>query len=796
MAVRKMARKSITASALSTAITLMFAAPHLALAQQDKAKEEKDERMGATEVVVTATKRAEKAQEVAGSITALDEKSLEMGGIVDPTRLTLVVPGLVMGYSGGEARPAMRGSRTNNVGVTANQVVGIFNDGVYAATTGEVLASYLDVNRIEVLRGPQGTLYGRNTFSGAINIVSNEPSFGSSEGNVQTLLGTYSRVRGQGTFNIPVSDTFALRVALMGEQHDGYIKNLYREGPSDDLRDENVRVARVTGKWKVSPQLDVTLRATKYDQDVNSTAIWGYTQIGCYYNPGDSRTSTGMSANAIYRSGNCFMPGPDSKGTPVGGAAAYDDKGPYLVGRDGPSRSLSDGTGLNFQANYNLGPATATVIAAQDKFVGIAYYDPDYSVGYMGANSRSNGFAGYDNDQVSRSLEVRLASNGNDALQWLLGAYYFKQTANWDFGYLDNGVYKRYGNATDNYISSSKAVFGNAVYKVTPTTRVNVGLRTNDDKQELAGGANGGGGDKTLYKVGLEHDLNKSQLLYGSVSTGYRVGGVNSATLVKAGAPASYGPESVTALEVGLKNQFFNRELTLNAAVFNNRYRDMHAQSFVTACVDPNVPASCIASEFTANGGEIDAKGVELEFNWLPGKQFFLNGSVSLLDAKFGDYLVGRLNGLGNFQGRQDVTRTVGELKAAGASPSLQLSGWRPALSPQFTASAQAGYVMKLANGQSVTPMVQLYHSGKYWSFDYNVPGSEQKAFNKLDLRVTWRKPSSGLSVEGFIENATNEAVLTRSVIFNPGTAVKQTASIQANYADPRIAGIRISYDF
>ena len=92
--------------------------------------------------------------------------------------------------------------------------------------------------------------------------------------------------------------------------------------------------------------------------------------------------------------------------------------------------------------------------------------------------------------------------------------------------------------------------------------------------------------------------------------------------------------------------------------------------------------------------------------------------------------------------------------------------------------------------------MVQLYHSGKYWSFDYNVPGSEQKAFNKIDLRVTWRKPSSGLSVEGFIENATNEAVLTRSVIFSPGTAVKQTASIQANYADPRIAGIRISYDF
>jgi iron complex outermembrane receptor protein len=379
----------------------------------------------------------------------------------------------------------------------------------------------------------------------------------------------------------------------------------------------------------------------------------------------------------------------------------------------------------------------------------------------------------------------------------LVGAYYFKQSSENDFGFLDNGRFTRYTtNLNDSFESTSKAVFGNVTFEVVDGLRILGGLRYNDDGQVLIGGADGGGGEKTLWRAGLEYDVNPDVMLYATASTGYRVGGVNGAGAVAAGAPPVFDAENVTAYEAGFKSQFMDRTLTLNGSFFYNRFRNMHAQSFVTACINPAVPASCIATEFTSNGGEIDSKGVELEFNWLPGDNFFLNGSVAYLDAKFGDYLVARVNGLGNFEGRQDVTRTRGEIVAAGGVPSLQLDGWRPALSPEFTMALQSGYIFDIDEDNSITPMAQLSFSSQYWSFDYNVPGSEQDAFAKLDLRLTWRDKSRGLMLEGFIENVTNQAVLVRSVIFTPDEANLPSAAIQANYGDPRIWGVRLGLDF
>jgi len=768
---------------------------------QDAAKSGDDGRFGG-EIIVTATKRAENVQSIPAAVTALGEESLKSAGIVDPTRIGMAVPGVRIGFSGTEARVAIRGARTNNVGPQAQQVVGVFNDGAYVATVGQVMAAYLDVNRIEVLRGPQGTLYGRNTFAGAINIISNEPKFDRISGNAQVTYGDYNRIRGEAALNLPISDTFAIRISALGEKHDGYIINTFLDGPSDDLRNENVQIGRITAKWKPSSSFDATIRYTKYNRDINNDGPYGYTQIGCYQNLGDPSTATGLSATSVYRSGHCFRPGPDSAAsTGPTGASKVTDVSPYNISRDGPSRGLAKGDDVNLQFNYDFGPATVSFIGAYNKYRSLSYYDPDYSDGYhygqYGQDSLNNFFAGYDNDQKSYSTELRVASNGETRFKWLIGGYYFRQSSINDFGYLANGKYTRYNtNIRDSFVSESKAVFANGSFQLIEGLRVSGGIRYNNDSQKLIGGANGGGGNKVLWKAGLEYVPAPDILLYANVSTGYRVGGVNGAQLVAAGAPAVFGPETVTAYEAGFKTQLFDRTLTLNGSLFVNRYRNMQAQSFVSACLDPNNPASCIASEFTSNGGEINSKGAEIEFNWRPGKSFFANGSVSLLDAKFGNYLVSRLNGLGNYQGRQDVTRTNAQIIAAGGTPGLQLRGWRPALAPTLSATLTTGYVFDIDDNNSITPMAQIYYSNKYWSYDYNLPGSDQSAFAKLDLRLTWRNKAKGLTVEGFVENVTNKAVLVRSVIFKPDEANFPTASIQANYGDPRIWGVRVGVSF
>ena len=791
-------KKAMLGSAACAAVFLCVMPAH-AQESGEEAAGENTRRLGP--ITVTATKVEESVQDVSASITALGEDQLDLAGITDPTRLGLVVPGMTFGYSGGEARVAMRGARTNNVGPEAAQVVGIFNDGAYVATTTQVMASYLDVNRIEVLRGPQGTLYGRNTFAGTINIISNEPNFDEFGGSARGTLGDYNRTRFEGVLNVPVSDTFALRFAGLGEQHDGYIENTYIDGPVDDLRDEDVQIFRATARWQPTENFEATLRYTTSERDTKGDAIWGYAIIGCYRNDLDATTSTGLSANSTYVDGHCYQPGPDSSGrTAPGGEASQQDAGPYSVARNTPSRNASEGDSINLQLQYDMGWATLDFIGAFDSFEGIQSYDVDYSDGnFDGLDDLNNFFAGYDTKQDTQSYEVRLASNpsADSRLEWLIGAFYYKSEANWQFRFLSDGQYLRYDtSANDTFDSTSAALFGNVTYSVTDQLRILGGLRVNDDETVLIGGGDGGTSDETLWKLGLEYDFGDDEMFYATASTGYRIGGVNGSALVAAGAPPSYGPETVTAYEAGVKSTLLDGTLVLNASLFHNQYRDMHAQSFVTACIDPALPSTCIASEFTENGGEIDATGLEIEFNWLPGDAWFVNGSAAFLDSEFGEYNVGRVNGLGNFEGRQNVTLTTGEIVAAGGVPSLSLEGWTPALNPEFTASVQVGYEFDLGGSNTLTPVFQTSYSSEYWSFDFNVPGSEQDAYTKSDLRVIWRNDDRGFEVEAFVENLEDEAVLTRSVIFTPSQADVPTAAIQANYADPRIWGIRLGVDF
>jgi outer membrane receptor protein involved in Fe transport len=782
-----------------SAAALAFTIPATAFAQDTDAGNEANERRSNV-IVVTAQRREESIQDVSASVTAFDEEALERAGITDPTRLGATVPGLVVGYSGNEARIAIRGARTNNVGAQAEQVVGIFEDGLYIASTTQAFGNYLDVARIEVLRGPQGTLYGRNTFAGTINIISNEPEFDAISGKVRAQVGNYSQVRAEGVLNLPVSDTFALRFAGLGEQHDGYIKNSFLEGPKDDLRDQNVKFGRVSAKWEPSDRFDAIARFSYMSRDVNGDAIWGYTQTGCYRNDLDPTTSTGNAATATYFSGHCYQPGSagadPSRWTPDG-AATTQDEGPYDIRRNSPARTKIDSWSANLQLRYDLGFADLKLLTAYNEFDNVQYYDVDYSDGnFDGFDDFNNGFAGYNGDQKNFSAELQLASSGSGPLEWLLGAYYFEQTDDWNFGFLSDGVYTPYYVNSDFFQSESRAIFGQASYSLTDKLRVIGGLRYAEDKKSNRFTSDADKWDKLLYKAGIEYDVNDDAMIYGIVSTGYRTGGVNGSGLVAAGAPPIYDPEAVTAYEMGLKSVLANGDLIFNAAAYYNKYSNMHAQSFVVACIDDNNPATCIASEFTENGGEIDAWGLEFEAQWFPADNAFVNATLAYNHSEFGDYNVGQVAGLGNLGGRQDVTQTVGELGGQGLPPGLSLKGWAPALQPRWTASIQAGYTFDLGGGNTLTPMVQTAFSSQYWSFDFNVPGTEQDSYTKSDLRLTWESENSGLSIQAFVQNLENEAVLTRTVIFGPSEAATPTASIQANYADPRTYGLAVGLKF
>ncbi|MYF24130.1 MAG: TonB-dependent receptor [Nitrospira sp. SB0678_bin_10] len=719
------------------------------------------------EIVVTASKRSQSIQDVSSSVSAFNEDDLQLGGIEDVSRLEHMVPGLRFGQSGHEVRLAMRGTRTNNVGTEAEQVVGIFEDGVYVPTTTQALGAYVDVERIEVLRGPQGTLYGRNTFGGTINIITNEPSFENVEYNVSGLFGAYSRYRVEGMLNLPLGDTFAVRLAGLSDTHDGYIENTNQPGTADDLNDKDMQFFRATLRWQPTDAFDASLRVASSTVDSNGSAIWGYQQIGGY-------------VGGVYRQGHQYAPAD---------ASDHFDQGPWKVSRNLASLADVESTSATLSLNWDWNFATLKVIYNFTDFEGQQQYDSDYS---DGGDPLNNGFTGWDSAQETWSAEVQLVSSGEGPLEWLLGYYYYELTANWNWNALENGQWiEPYWDRQGDYVSDSVGYFANASYSLTDRLRFIGGVRYAEDTKgqrdpldwnvwppvPRPGDGEKGEWDKTLWKAGIEYDLSPDVMVYGVASTGYRAGGIN---FIAPNVPLSYAPEEVTAFEAGLKSTLQDGRLVVNAAAFANQYRDMHAQSFIYL-------GGGGVSEFTENGGELDAQGLEVEVKWLPAENWDVTGWVSFLDAEFGEYNVSKLAGLGSAGGRQDLNDPQ--------RPLLSLEGWAPALSPEFSTGLQVSHDILLGNGSVLTPFLQTTYTGKYYAHDVNVPGVDQGAHTKSDLRLIWTSANSRIQAQAFVLNVEDEAVLNRVVVFNPGGTV-DLASLQAHWNNPRTWGVSVTYSF
>jgi len=716
------------------------------------------------EITVTASKREQSLQDTSIAVTALTDEDMRLGGIEDITRLEHVVPGMRMGQSGNEARVAMRGTRTNNVGSEAEQVVGIFEDGVYVPTTTQALGAYIDVSRVEVLRGPQGTLYGRNTFGGTINIVTNQPQFDGVTGKVEALYGDYDRTRLEGVVNVPLSDTFAIRLAAMNDVHDGYIENYNQPGTKDDLSDRDMTFVRLSARWAPTDDIDLTLRHTFSDLDSNGNAQWGYQIIGSYTN-------------------DMFIPGHDF--APDDASSDF-DRGPWEVSRNQMSNSIHETKSTTLSLDWDLGAVALNVITNLTDYDGEQNSDFDYS---DGGDPIEVGFSGWQTEQETWSIEAQLSSNGDSAFDWMVGYYYFDLESNWTWLEFEGGVPTTpHWAAQSPYLSDSSGVFANATFPVGDRVRLVAGIRRQEDSKKLRDdldwsvfppvNSDGTGRkeswDKTLYKAGVEFDVNDDTLLYGTVSTGYRAGGFNPND---PSIPGSFEPEEVTALEVGLKMTLADGAATLNLSAFHNDYQDMQAQAFI------DLGGSAI-SEYATNGGEITATGLEAELKWRPSEQLSVSASAAFMDAEFGNYNNGILNGFSTLDGRQDPNDPI-----AGAN----LKGWEPTLSPDLTLGLQLGYDIMLGGGATLTPFVQTSYSSDYYASDYNLPGAKQDAYTKTDLRLIWRNGERNFEIQGFVLNMEDEAVKMRIATFNP-TDVH--TGLQTHWGNPRTWGVSGTYYF
>ena len=787
---RKLLQPGIVLSAL-TAITAMVVSP-LALAAGE-----------IDEIIVTVNKRAESIQDVSAAVTAIDSEAIARLGIIDITGLEQAVPGLRIGRSGSEVRPAMRGARTNDVGVAgtgiAEQTVGIFLDGIYVPTTTAGLGAYVDVNRIEVLRGPQGTLFGRNTFAGTINVISNAPDFDEVSGRIRVTVGDYNRAGYEGVLNIPLSDRVATRLVIAADSHDGMITNHFLPGVSDDLREKNQFYARVVTDFNVSDTFSATLRIDYSTKDSNSEAIWGYQQIFGYQIIETAPGSGVFLPDAVVTPGHIYQRAD----------AINDDLGPYDVYRNGLSLDQQDSLSTSLIFNWSRDFADIRWTTNYTDMEGEQFYDSDYSDGNC---DRVCGF-GRGDQQKSWSSELQFTSNNDGSVSWVGGLYLFSLEADWNWlweqdtngdGINDNIYAPSWGNAAhDPHTVDSVAVYGQARFEMSDTVRLIAGLRYNSDDKKFTGDAVPDWDDTAvLWKAAVEIDVGDDTMWYASASTGYRTGGANDGRVVGLGAPLLYDNEEVISFEVGAKTRLLDGAMTLNVAAFVNEYSDVKAQVFAVACNDPTAGLTVLECvdmlesttfEYYENGGAVDTTGLEVEMLWAPSDDLYISANLAWLNAEFAsDYLIGNtlvrpLLGLGNIEGRQDIND---------ANSRFSFAGWAPALAPEYTLSFAAVYDIHMSGGSVLSPSISLQLVDDYYAFDVNIPETKQDGYLNADVRLTWSLEDKGISIEAFVMNLTDEAVLVRAVVHSQIVNGLPANSVQANWNNPRTWGVSFRYDF
>lgn len=611
----------IKATLLVSAATIQVALAFPAMAQESGSAAGNSP--ATAEIVVTALRRAQSVQDIPAAVSAVSGEALEKRGITDPSDLQFITPNLQVGKSQGNTAFTIRGVGFNTVGSPA---IAVHVDGVFQPRPSMGDLAQIDVARVEVLRGPQGTLYGRNANGGVINFISNRPT-DVFEGKVTARYANFDQLYLEGVVNVPLGEGVGTRLVLAHkEQGEGFIKNL---GDGPDLLDEGYTAARLAFDFAPTDALKVQLTGTYVHRD------------GAVYS---SIAQTRPRTSGV-------------RGAPFGDLAAYGGDvytalGAQWSGKpntsyvNDASSSNRDAWSISGVVDWDLGGDLKlhTVTAYQD-------FDEKHRSDLDGSSASI--YLGRI-DRTSKTFTQELNLNGTvGPLDFIIGGFYMKEDFAQDLVIEEpNGNGSFLPGSTLNFITpyyKTKAVaaYTDLTLNVTDNLRLIGGLRHSRDRQTtyqdflidadilVAPGTTINLGQQclgrlpklkfnsTTPRLGIQFDASSDTTFYGNYTKGFKVGGYNTDGTCN----DEYEPEKITAYEAGIKNSFLNGQLTLNLTGFYYDYTNLQLQQIIGVGVSIiNAPAARI-------------KGLEVETTWHPSREFSAFGSLSLLDAKYTNFI-------------------------------------------------------------------------------------------------------------------------------------------------------------
>ncbi len=719
------------------------------------------------EIVVTAQKRAEKLIDVPISITAISGEALEASGRNNVRDLQFAVPNLTT-YSQSDFNNniIVRGfeSAARNIGFESS--LGLYIDGVFTGRTQSFTQDLEDVERLEVLRGPQGTLFGKNTTTGAISITTKRPS-NEFEGNAKLEYGNFDYFRGAYSLSGPiVSDKIAAKVSGFYSRNDGTVRNVSGIGPRD-VQDNETYGAR--GELRITPNesLDIAIRG---DYSHRNSRNFNNEILEITNNP------AGLPLDSV-------VPGPRTISS-------------------GESQENRDIYGVSLTANYTLGnEAVLTAISAYRNLRYAANIDAD-----------SSPLALLNGDILDRtsqfSQEIRYASPDDQPFKYVIGGYYFSQNANAPRSLLLGDDYVAFGTAllevpdtafnprvitTNAQIkTTSLAAFINASYDITEQLSLNAGVRYSSETKRLTvsqivpfifdslnlfvnvPSTQGRIKDNDLSPTaGLAYKISDRINTYVRYSKGFKSGGWNPELIPGRIAvrdadgnitgydisQIQFEPESIENFELGIKSELFDRKLRVNLAVFQQNYRDIQISQFVGG----------LQGFATTNAGSARSRGFELEIAAKPIRGLDISAALGYADAKYVRYV---------------------NADAAGTD----LSG-RRLDSPRWTATLSGQYSQPIrGNLSAVIGADYSYRSSR--PGDPLDPRSSLPSFGLLDARLgIENEGENNWSVVFWAKN-----LLNKNYAISRGTdsalSIFGVSQQTESYGDPRTFGVRANLNF
>ena len=731
---------------------------------------------GIEEIIVTAERRAESLQSVPVAVTAFTGEDLDAQGIVDIKGITERTPGFTMGvFNPGQPQFYIRGIGSNEDGAGGDQSVIIFVDEVYIGRSAGSDLDLFDLERAEVLRGPQGTLFGKNVIGGAVSLITKKPSE-ETDIKLEGTLGNLKAITLRGLASGEIAENVYGKVSFSSRRRDGYVdtqidrypqffpdisSNLLGDFDQHDINTDSFRAAL---RFLPSDILEVNLTASYSTMD---RAGPSYLSIG----PGGIPYTADAAALPNYGSDihENLLEDPGQSTNDIWGVTARVD---YDVNDSMTFTSLSSFRKVEALQQWFLGTPNLNALKLS--------FNPAVPLLLNGSND-------YTDDSDTFTQEFRL-SGSTDNLHFVTGLYYLREetTRNetspigLDFSngntvpVIDGGDWQ--DNETDSY-----SIFGQVSWNVTDDLAVTVGGRQTWEEKNIARiGTPTATTPGRIFnfktdrdweaftgKVGIEWQATDDVFLYATIAEGFKSGGYQGAAASELIAITPFDPEEAILYELGAKTEWWDNRVRLNAAVFYTDYTNLQILQLL---VETDAPPGQTGQLITQNAADAEIQGIELEFTIVPTENFTIQGSYTYLDTKFADFFVPSGFRPPDGGAGTSVDRTGNELRNA----------------PRNAYNILFRYDMAFGNGGSLGLQADFRHKDKVYQDPDVLEFSAVPEYDVVDLRASYYWPNGNLETTLWVRNAADEEYFLHNWPLQ--------GSGQATPAAPRTYGLTVTW--